>query len=176
MKTAVVKRIAKPLWAGFFVLIAIFVLAASAAAKERPPLPPALKNGRKVAMVPMLGDPDVFNRIRGKMKRWRRWEITDADHADLILVFTWHRQTLSAVSAQIREFNATGQIKKLDVPGWEKTYERPEYLAFFDRATGDLLLTVSSDRRGSASYTADILFGRLKAAIETAEKQEKKRK
>jgi hypothetical protein len=167
----------KVLCACLFLLAIVSIWASLATAKDRPPLPPALKNGKTVYLVHMLNDPDVFNRIRSKMKGWRRFQVTtDANTADLILVFTWHSKTLTDFSKNLRVFLKTGKITKPDVPGWEKAYEYPEYLAFFDKATADELLRVSCDRRGNARYTGDLLFGRLKSAIETAEKQEKNKK
>lgn len=178
MKTIIVKKIVKPLWVGFFLLIALFSFAASETAKERQPLPPALKNGKTVYLLSIYDDPSVWRSLQGRMKKWHRWEIVPKpSQADLLLVFTCNPPWLAQISSQIRRFRTTGQFEDLPKPPVPVSpYSIPVYLAFLDFATGEELLRVSCDRRGSAEFTAQLLFNRLKTSIEIAEKQEKKRK
>ena len=178
MKAIVLKKIARPLWIGFFLLIAIFSVAASAAAKDRQPLPPALKNGKTVYLLSIYDDPSVWRSLQGRMKKWHRWEIVPKpSQADLVLVFTINPPWLAQISTQIRRYRTTGQWEDIPKPPPPvKPYEIPISLAFLDLATGEELLRVSCDRRGSADFTAQLLFNRLKTSIETAEKQGKKRK
>ena len=133
-----------------------------------PALPPTkiILGAKRVYLANQSTDQKVFDNLEKKMHEWGRWEIVySEEEADIMAVF----------SERTTNYGSYGSVVGIS-PGVTTGTLIPvvsdqRFLILVDKTGKRNLLTISCERRLSASYTAGVLVNRLQDRLKNDEKQ-----